>query len=524
MPHSRNASNSSLTNGATPAPAPASASLRLVLTAMNTTADTPTALRQIADLPHPPMRPFLGNAGQITKQTIHQDVERWARQFGKLFRMRFVRRDILVVADHALLAEVMRDRPDGWRRNPQSSLISREMGLPGGVFSAEGEAWRNQRRVVMAGFAPNNIRQYFPQMTKVTTRLQARWRKAALSGAVLSLQPELMRYTVDTIAGLALGDDINTLESGDEVIQQHLDKVLPAVFRRVLSALPYWRWFKTRADRELEQSVAVINSEIARFIAQARQQLATDPSLREKPRNLLQAMLIAADVAAKESTEFGFDDAAVAGNVLTMLLAGEDTTANTVAWMIYLLHRNPACLKRLSDEVMLTLGEAAGKPEMFTPELMDSMSYLDACINEAMRLKPVAPFLSLQALQDTQIADVQVPKGTILWGVLRHDSVSETYFQNPDVFEPSRWMAEEAATTSVKSNNAKRVAMPFGAGPRVCPGRYLALLEMKMSMSMLLSSFAITSVDTPDGGEAQEGMYFTMSPQGLTMRLTNLQL
>jgi cytochrome P450 len=486
---------------------------------MNTIAQAATPLRQIADLPHPPMWPILGNAGQINKTTVHQDVERWARRLGKIFRMRFLKRDILVLADHALLAEVMRNRPDGWQRNPQSRLVSREMGLPPGVFSAEGDAWRTQRRIVMASFAPGHIRQYFPQMTKVTARLQSRWQKAADAATVLPLQPELMRYTVDTIAGLALGEDINTLEAGDEVIQQHLDKVLPAVFRRVLSSLPYWRWFKTRADRELDQSVVVINREIARFVAQARQQLAADASMREKPRNLLQAMLVAADAPGESQSPGSFDDTAVAGNVLTMLLAGEDTTANTVAWLIYLLHRRPESLQRLTAEILQTLGSAAGNPQAFTPELMDSMPYLDACINEAMRLKPVAPFISLQALHDTQIADVQVPKGTILWGVLRHDSVSEPFFQRPDAFEPERWIAEES---SGAHSSAKRVAMPFGAGPRVCPGRYLALLEMKMSMSMLLSSFTIASVDTPDGGEAREGMYFTMSPQGLTMRLARL--
>lgn len=478
-----------------------------------TTTQVTGALRQISDLPHPPFRPLLGNAGQITRRSVHQDVERWARSCGKIFRMRLFRRDILVIADHTLLADLLRDRPDGWQRNPQSRLVGREMGLPQGVFSAEGDAWRVQRRMVMASFAPGHIRQYFPQMAKVAARLQSRWQKSLAAGTPLALQPELMRYTVDTIAGLALGEDINTLEAGNDVIQQHLDKVLPAVFRRLLSPFPVWRWFKTRADRDLEKSVAIINQEIERFVAQARAQLTADPTLREKPRNLLQAMLVAAE--APENT--GIDDKAVAGNVLTMLLAGEDTTANTLAWLIYLLSRNPVTLSRLVAEIDAGLGDARGNPLMFTPELLDSMPYLDACINEAMRLKPVAPFVGLHALRDTQVADVQVPKGTLVWGIFRHDSVSEPFFERPMAFEPQRWIAGEASAAS--NTNAKRVAMPFGAGPRVCPGRYLALLEMKLAMSMLLSSFEVVAVDTPDGQEARENMYFTMSPDGLTVRL-----
>ena len=84
-------------------------------------------------------------------------------------------------------------------------------------------------------------------------------------------------------------------------------------------------------------------------------------------------------------------------------------------------------------------------------------------------------------------------------------------------FRPERWLSDADPPLSTA---AKRAAMPFGSGPRMCPGRYLALLEMKVAMAMLLSSFDITAVDTPDGGPARERMAFTMNPVGLSMRLT----
>ncbi|HWV89939.1 MAG TPA: cytochrome P450, partial [Burkholderiales bacterium] len=80
---------------------------------------------------------------------------------------------------------------------------------------------------------------------------------------------------------------------------------------------------------------------------------------------------------------------------------------------------------------------------------------------------------------------------------------------------PGRWL------TGVSATSAKRAAMPFGAGPRLCPGRYLAMLEMKMMMAMLLSQFEIQTVTTPDGGEAKEHLAFTMSPIGLKLLLKN---
>ena len=316
-----------------------------------------------------------------------------------------------------------------------------------------------------------------------------------------------MRFTVDAIAGLAFGKDINTLESGEDVIQRHLDKVLPAVAWRVVSLVPYWRYFKLPADRALERSVAVINATLLDFVAQARQSLTDDPALRDKPGNLLEAMLVAAD-----QPDSGLGDRQVVGNVLTMLLAGEDTTANTLAWMIHLLQRKPKALQRVQQEARAL----APDPASFSMELMDQLAFLDACISETMRLKPVAPLMLLQALRDTTVGDVAVPKATLIMGVLRHDSVSEGYFQNPMAFEPERWLPEAPQALSPA---AKRAAIPFGSGPRMCPGRYLALLEMKMAMAMLLARFDIESVDTPDGKEAQERMTVTMAPVGLQMRL-----
>ncbi|HEU5178672.1 MAG TPA: cytochrome P450, partial [Burkholderiales bacterium] len=97
--------------------------------------------------------------------------------------------------------------------------------------------------------------------------------------------------------------------------------------------------------------------------------------------------------------------------------------------------------------------------------------------------------------------------------LMRAGATDERRFADAQAFDPERWLSGTSASS------AKRVARPFGAGPRLCPGRYLALLEMKMLMAMLLASFEIESVTTPDGGEAREHLAFTMSPVGLKLKL-----
>ena len=471
-------------------------------------APAPQVLRRFEDLPGPRGVPVFGNALQIKPSQMHLQLEQWCRDFGPIFKLRLGQRRLVVVGDHAVVAAILRDRPDGFRRTTRLEEIWTEMGLTPGVFGANGDSWRRQRRMVMAGFDPAHVKRYFPSLQTVAQRLGGRWQKAARQGQAIDLQADLMRYTVDTIAGLAFGAEVNTLESDQDVIQQHLDKLFPALFKRLFAPLPTWRFYRSAADRRLAHSIAEVNAAVNGFIAQARARMAADSSLREHPRNLLEAMITAADEAGS-----GIDDPQVAGNVLTLLLAGEDTTANTLAWMIHLLWRNPQALARATEEVRRVVADVTN-PAF---DEMTQLNYVEACAHETMRIKPVAPILPLETLREMTIGDVQLPAGIVVTSLMRRDAMSDSHLPRAAAFEPERWLADGGP--GAMANAVKRLSMPFGAGPRICPGRYLALLEMKMAMATLLGRFDIESVDTPDGQEAREHLAFTMTPVGLRMRL-----
>jgi cytochrome P450 len=486
-------------------------------TQLSAEATRPPALRLIKNLPGPRAWPLVGNALQVKVDRIHLDIEQWCLRYGTLFRVYLGPKPMLVVANHKTVSALLRDRPDRFRRPSVTSSISAELGGLPNIFNAEGAEWRNQRRMVMAGFAPKAIKEYFPALVNVGMRLQKRWQAAAAQQANIDLSADLKRYTVDIIAGLAFGQDVNTLESGDNVIQQHLDRILPGISRRSLSAVPYWRYFKLPRDRQLERSSAALKQAVYGLIEQARHRMQLNPNAGDRPRNLLEALITAADQPGS-----GIDNDTVAGNVSTMLLAGEDTTANSIAWLLYLLRGHPEALQRATQEVLALAPDCAA----FTLEQLDSLDYLGACIEEAMRLKPVAPFLPLEALADTSVEDVHVPARTIVWCVLRHDSMDERNFANAATFDPGRWLlprdvAEPAATAGPNETKGidKGIAMPFGSGPRTCPGRYLALLEIKIAVAMVLGHFEIESVATDSGLPPRELMGFVMSPAGLKMRL-----
>ena len=469
----------------------------------------PGAVRHFEDLPGPRGLPFFGNSLQLDLPRLHLQFEQWSREFGPMYKLTVPGRRLLVISNHEMVAAVLRDRPGGFSRTSKLQEIWTELGLQPGVFGANGEVWKRQRRMVMAGFDPAHVKRYYPAMVAVAKNLSARWHRAALAGQAVDLQADLMRYTVDTIAGLAFGSEVDTLGSDGDVIQHHLDQIFPAVFQRMLKPLPLWRWLPSAADRRLTQSVVEINRAVDGFVAEARQRLLADPARRVTPPNLLEAMIVAADEPGS-----GIDDQQVAGNVLTMLLAGEDTTANSLAWLFHLLWQHPAHLARAVAEVQRVVGDTAS-PSM---EQLAQLDYVEACAYEAMRLKPVAPLLPLQTRHEMVIGDVLVPEGISVSSLMRLDSLNDAHVPNAAAFEPERWLAGGDTPAAVAAS-VKRVAMPFGAGPRMCPGRYLALLEIKLAIATALRDFDIIAVETVDGAAPQERLQFTMTPEGLRMRL-----
>jgi len=385
--------------------------------------------------------------------------------------------------------------------------IFRELGISG-VFAANGDQWRAQRKVVMAAFDTSHLRSYFPFLVRVTERFHRRWSRYAREGTEFDLQADLMRFTVDVVAGLAFGVDINTTESHEETIQTHLNQIFPMLTRRLMAPFPYWRWLRLPADRKLDGHLAIVRRSVADLIEAARRRLAARPELRTAPENLLEAMLVAGESGA------GLSDLDITSNVVTMLLAGEDTTANSLAWLIYLVHQHAPVAHRLAREASDVLG---ARPYADRLESTSALNYTAACIHETMRIKPVAPILILQAIGATKIGDVRVPAETTIAALMRRASLDERHFARATQFEPERWL--DSPLGGAVSMRRGRVSMPFGAGPRICPGRNLALLEMSMVIAMLFRNFSIDSLRTEEGGPAEEWLEFTMVPSKLLVRL-----
>ena len=468
-----------------------------------------SALTSLGDLPGPRGLPMLGNLHRIRFDRLHLILEDWAEQYGAIFRIRIGPHRIAVISDRSAILRILVQRPEGFRRTTMLESVAAEMRLKG-VFAAEGEDWRRQRRIVTAALNRAKLKDFFPTLAVTVGRLQRRWERAADASEPVDLCRDLMRFTIDVTMQLAFGVDANTLETPGPVIQQYLDKVFPVLHRRVNAAFPWWRYIRLPSDRALDRALVALEREVGDMVRATRERMAADPERRDTPTNFLEAIL-----AAVEAEESGFTDAEIFANAGTLLLAGEDTTANSMAWTVHYFTKHPEHFERVRREVDAVV---APEPAIGSLDQTTELPFLDAFCNEVMRLKPVAPLHVLEPVADATILGCMIPKGTPIMMLVRRMATRDENFGEGARFDPDRWLVPPESRTCPHD---RRAFVPFGAGPRLCPGRSLALLQIRTVLAMLCRNFQVEPVR--GGTEVDEYLAFTMMPSNLSVRLRRLR-
>lgn len=463
------------------------------------TAGPARATRRLKDLPGPRGLPLLGVLPQLPLDRLHQVFEGWVTTYGPLFRFRLGPRTCVAVADPDLIEQVLRARPEGFTRFGAIEPVFAELGIRG-VFSAEGAAWRPQRRLAMEALSQRHLRGFYPTLRAVAVRLRRRLASHPL-GSAIDIAQDFRRFTVDVTTQLALGYDVNTLEREDDPIHGRLDQLFPTLNRRLFATIPYWRVLRLPRDRRVDRALAELRAWLSELLAQARARLAADPA--RAPANFLEAMVHATDESGHP-----FSDDDIYGNAIEILVAGEDTTANTLAWAVHHLCDHPEVADRLRAEADAILGDDVAPADL---DAVRRLAYAAAVAGETMRLRPVAPIVINQAIRPTVLGDVAIPAGTDVFLVLRAPARDAANFAAPADFRPERWLG------AVAGAHEPRAHMPFGSGPRICPGRSLALVEMNLVLAVLYHAFEIRRA--PGGPGVREAFSFTMSPVGLRVNV-----
>jgi len=332
--------------------------------------------------------------------------------------------------------------------------------LGNGLLTSEGSFWLRQRRLAQPAFQRQRIAAYGETMVAYTQRMVDRWQE----GETRDLHGEMMRLALEITAKTLFGADVaNESRAVGEALEILMHDFL-ARWDRLLT-LPLW--IPTPGNLRIRRSRQRLNEIIYQIIKQRR-------TTGENLGDLLSLLLHARD----EDDGTGMTDRQLRDEVMTLFLAGHETTANALGWIWYLLAQNPEVETALAAELNNVLGgrtaAAADLPQL---------PYTEAVVLEALRLYPPIWWFGRLALHDFEIGGFRVPGGTMVlvsqWLMHR----DPRYFEEPLRFRPERWLQ------GLAKQLPKYVYFPFGGGPRICIGKDFAMTEIALVLATVVPRF-----------------------------------
>jgi cytochrome P450 len=414
-------------------------------------------------------------------------------RYGDLVAFPMPRTPVLLVDDPAGAARVLRDNHRAWgKATVQYRALSAVTGA--GLLTADGDAWRHHRRIAQPAFRHGALDGVATQAVAAAEDLRATW-DAAGPDTPVDADAATMRAMLAVVGRTLFAADLAPV--ADRVVGA-VDAALHAVVHRSASPLalgPLGR-LPTPSLRRLRRAVATLDDVAADVVA--RRRAAPDLAAGD---DVLALLLRAAEAGALTGRE-------VRDELVTLVVAGHETVASSLTWTLHLLAGHPSVQRDLHAELDAVLGGRA-------PAWADvpALRRTRAVVDEALRLFPPAWVITRRALADDVVAGVEVPAGTlaILSPWLLHRRPAR--WPDPDRFDPARFLGGANGRAGPAGPAAVDAGyLPFGAGPRLCIGRDLALVETVLVVAALLRDREV--VRPPGAPEPRVDALVTLRPRG----------
>jgi cytochrome P450 len=371
-----------------------------------------------------------------------------------------------LLSDPADIKHVLQDNARNYHKSPLYERLRDSLG--NGLLTSEDSFWLRQRRLAQPAFHRQRLTAMADAMVSCIERMLERWEHPASSGKPIDLVAEMMAVTqaiiVRTMFSTDLGATADIVNRTWPVINRRIGETFWSTKLETTLPLP--------ANRRFKRALGELDAVVYRIIADRRH-------TRRDDADLLSMFLSARD----EETGAGMTDRQLRDEVMTMLLAGHETTSLALSWTYYLLSRQPESEQRITDEVDRVIGDR--RPAFAD---VDQLVYTRRVLEESLRLYPPAWGFSRLALGDDEIGGYRVPKGSIVFLIPFVIHRRPKLWPNPERFDPDRFAPEH------ESARPRFAYIPFGGGPRGCIGNQFAMLEAQLIVAAIAQRYRIELV------------------------------
>lgn len=337
--------------------------------------------------------------------------------------------------------------------------------LGDGLVTSEGELWKRQRKLIQPSFHKQTIANFFETMLACTNEMVNEWKEKLNRNNHIDFSEEMMSVTLQIIGKTMLSADV---KKEAKKVEYALTYIMKFGEKRTTNRIQIPIWFPLPAHIKALNARTVLNKIIYGIIEERRK-------TKEKKGDLLYMLM----ESRYEDTGEAMSNNLLRDEIMTIFLAGHETTATALTWTFYLISQHPEVYKKIKKEI----DEVVGKGE-FMFQHFEQLKYTKACLDESMRLYPPVWGIGRKATEDNMVGDFMIKKDIDVTISIYHAHHHPDYWKNPEMFDPERWETEE-----VKQMD-KFTYFPFGAGPRMCIGNNFAIMEAEIIMVKVIQNFS----------------------------------
>jgi cytochrome P450 len=425
-------------------------------------------------LPGPKGYPILGVLPMLRSDTLGF-LKRSAETYGDFVPLRILMQTAYLLNHPSHVEHVLQRNHRNYRKTPMLEKLRPVLG--DGLFMSEGELWTRQRNLIQPSFHREKIDALAGRMVDVISDHMKSWQRRAVAREAFNLSDDTSFLTLEialrTFFGTTLGDDGAAFAEAMKIVHDVSAK-------RIWHLTNLSEKLPTRENRAFDRAVALLHAVVGRIITERRQ-------AKSNHDDLLAILMDARDAETNEA----MNDKQLRDEVMTLMLAGHDTTATMMAWALLMLSQYPDHVARLREESDSVLG---GRLPVAAD--LKGLSFTKRAIQEIARLRPSFWWFARVAIDDDVIGGHPIKAGTTVFISQYLIQNSPNLWEEPDKFDPDRFSPERIAQRS------RFAYFPFGAGPRVCIGSNFALMEMQFSIAMMFQMFDVNIVSdrTPSFG------------------------
>ncbi|CAI7900224.1 unnamed protein product, partial [Closterium sp. NIES-53] len=493
-----------------------------------------------------------GEVSDLVGRPLFFALHNWFLELGGVYRLAFGPKAFVVISDPIVARHVLKENPFAYDKGMLAELLEPIMGK--GLIPADFDTWKQRRRAIVPGFHAAYLEAMALVFSECSMRsvdkLQALCDQAGATaggeGVRVDMESEYSSIALDIIGISVFNFDFGSVTRESPVIKAVYGTLSEAEHRATFY-IPYWKIplisLVVPRQRKFQQDLKVVNDCLDDLITRARSTRQEDDleALQQRDYSKVRdasLLRFLVDLRGEDC-----DDKQLRDDLMTMLVAGHETTAAVLTWATYMLAQNPHVLAKLQEEVDTVLGD-----RLATLQDIKSLEYTRLVVSEALRLYPQPPLLIRRALANDHLPPgyngnpkgYNLPKGTDLFVSVFNINRSPHYWENPEEFRPERFLErrsgdgipgwdgydpERLAGALYPNEVASDFAfLPFGGGPRKCVGDQFALMESTVALAMILRRFNVRLDGPPEDTEmvmgatmhTKSGLWCRLTPRGDT--------